>query len=134
MEKDFYRWSKLKNELERKRKKLFFHEREIWFCSLGTNIGHEQDGKQNLYERPILIVKKFNQNLFWAIPITSTQKTGSYYFSIPYNSKDYSAILSQLRILDKKRLQRKIYMISKEEHQMLKNKLQDILMKKNDPL
>ncbi len=31
----------------------------IW-CSIGINVGDEEDGKNELYERPVLVIKKFN--------------------------------------------------------------------------
>jgi len=35
MEKEYDNWNKLKKDLSTKKSKIFFHEREIWFCSLG---------------------------------------------------------------------------------------------------
>lgn len=37
---------------------ILFYEREIWWCSLGVNIGFEQDGTNDLFERPVLVIKK----------------------------------------------------------------------------
>lgn len=51
MEKDFLDWHKKKESLHKKDEKIYFHEREIWWCSLGLNIGDEQDGKNKNYSK-----------------------------------------------------------------------------------
>ena len=33
---------------------IFFYEREVWWCRLGANVGFEQDGKGEHFQRPIL--------------------------------------------------------------------------------
>ncbi len=58
MEKDFEAWHKKKVGIHKKPKTVFFHEREIWWCALGANVGNEQDGKGALFTRPVLILKK----------------------------------------------------------------------------
>jgi mRNA interferase MazF len=58
-EKNFEGWSKFKQKLDAHEtpRSLYFHEREIWWCSLGINVGSEFDGKNELFERPAVIVK-----------------------------------------------------------------------------
>lgn len=57
--KDFDTWSKEKKTLEQEgHDSLVFHEREIWWCSIGINVGDEQDGKNERFERPVLVLKK----------------------------------------------------------------------------
>jgi hypothetical protein len=58
MEKDFFGWAKVKANLHHKRKINYFNEREVWWCAMGANIGHEQDGKGKLWTRPVLILRK----------------------------------------------------------------------------
>jgi hypothetical protein len=36
----------------------FYHKREIWWCSLGVNVGFEQDGTGTNYDRPVLVICK----------------------------------------------------------------------------
>ena len=103
--KDFAGWSEYKAHLQTKAKPPFFHEREVWWTAIGHNIGSEEDGKGIKYARPVLIVRKFNQHLFWGIPLTTTQRTGKYYLNFMYTNKRLStAILSQLKAFDGKRL------------------------------
>ena len=42
MKKDFKSWHGKKESLHHEKERPFFHEREVWFCSLGVNIGFEQ--------------------------------------------------------------------------------------------
>ena len=57
-----------------KRKFPTIRQREIWWCSISINIGVEEDGKNNLYERPILVVRKFNRRHFMGVPLTTKIK------------------------------------------------------------
>ena len=128
MDQDYDNWSKLKKSLSREKSKIFFHEREIWYCSLGKNIGYEEDGKNELFERPILIIKKFNNDIFLSIPLTSSQKDNIYYYKYKLNSKEYSSILSQIRLLDRKRLSRKIGMIKGGDFKNILNNIRNFML------
>lgn len=126
MEKEYDNWNKLKKDLSTKKSNIFFHEREIWFCSIGKNIGYEEDGKNDLFERPILIIRKFNNNIFLAIPLTSSKKDNSYYHQYELGGKTYAGILSQIRLLDSKRLSRKIGMIRESDFCIIIKKIHSI--------
>ena len=51
MKKDFGKWHKKKTKVNEAEGTALFHEREIWWCSLGANIGHEKDGKNKKFEK-----------------------------------------------------------------------------------
>ena len=77
MQKDFDIWNKQKKLLNiRNITNLYFSERQIWWCSIGCNIGSEIDGKHINFERPVLILKKVNKAQFIGIPLTSKKKIG----------------------------------------------------------
>ena len=84
--KDYKNWHTSKIRLEREqfeeKKKPKFSERDIWWCSLGENVGYEQDGKHENFERPILILRKFSQDMFLGAPLTSSEK--EHPLRIPY--------------------------------------------------
>lgn len=124
---DYYNWNKQKIDIVRNKNRLFFHEREVWFTSLGLNIGFEQDGKGNNFLRPVLVIKRFSQEVLWCIPLTKRQKEGKYYFSFILNNKISVAILSQIRLIDSKRLQYKIGDIEKSDFFKIKEKLKLLL-------
>lgn len=128
MEKDFNGWNLEKITIENRHEEILFHEREIWWCSLGINIGFDQDGKNDLFERPVLIIKKFNRDVLLALPLTRTNKTNKYYYSLAQNEEENSSvILSQIRLISSKRLLRKMRMVPGEEFQQIVKRLKSLL-------
>ncbi|MCX6790354.1 MAG: type II toxin-antitoxin system PemK/MazF family toxin [Candidatus Kaiserbacteria bacterium] len=130
MKKDFTLWTPIKKELNNSDDtRLFFHEREVWYCHLGENIGFEQDGSDDTFLRPVVIIRKFNNEIFWGVPLTRTQKDLSFYFAfniqfeVGVSEEKSSAILSQIRLIDAKRLRRMIGYITMEDFTLLKKKL-----------
>jgi len=107
---DFDRWARLKAKLHffQDESRFYFQIREIWWASLGVNIGQEEDGKNDRYERPVLILKIFNRRLILVIPLSSRLKQGIYYYSFTFNNILNTALLSQLRIVSSKRLIRRV--------------------------
>ena len=121
MQKDFRRWHQRKTKLHEEKLRPFFHVREVWWCSLGANVGFEQDGKGRKFARPVLVFKKFNNEMCWAIPLSLKVKTKkeTAHFYEPITLDDNiprTALLSQLRLIDGKRLLLKIGMISSENY------------------
>ncbi len=128
MEKDFNKWNTKKSLVNNTHKTPFFHEREIWFCFLGANIGFEQDGRGDDFQRPVLILKKFNNEICWAIPLSKTSRRGKYYFAFQFNTTTTSvAILSQIKLIDAHRLSRKIGDIDETNFKSVIEKLKALL-------
>ena len=78
------------------------------------------DGKGLNFARPVLVFKKFNNETFWAIPLTTKVKVGKYWF--PVNLEDgvkRTAVLSQVRLVDAKRLYQKIGVLDEDNYQKL---------------
>ena len=126
--KKFDEWNEIKKKTDKYHKKLFFKERDIFYTKLGENIGYEQNGKGDKFQRPVVVLKKYNQNFFLGVPLTSVPKTGKYYFAFSFKKDVTSyAILSQVRAFDKKRLMKKIGMIPKDKFEELKICIKDLL-------
>ena len=126
--KDFDRWNELKKKLHIRNEEILFHEREIWWCSLGINVGFEENGKNEMFERPVLILRKFNKYILWIIPLTRSKKDGDYYYRITQGEEDDSVvILSQIRLISSKRLLRKMRMLKEPEFEDIKNKVKKFL-------
>lgn len=125
----FSEWNKKKYSIHTKNDThhVFFKEREIWWCAIGQNIGYEQNGKHANFERPILILKKYNQHLFVGIPMTTKNREGKYYFQSEYRGKMYTAILSQLRAYSSKRLLRKIRVLPESEFKTMRKNIFELL-------
>ena len=104
MEQNFYKWHEIKSELNRKVSEIILHDREIWWCSIGMNVGEETFGKGTKFTRPVLILKKLTQNSFMALPLTTKNKNGSWYVQVNFQGRIQVIMLNQARIMDKKRL------------------------------
>lgn len=123
----FISWTKLKVRIHFSEREIYFHEKEIWWASLGYNIGYEQNGKNDNFERPVLIIKTFNRHICWILPMSSKNKDNPYYYKINYQGEVYSIILSQLKLISSKRLLRKIRKISSEEFNEIKKAIRSYI-------
>ena len=106
----------------------FPKEGEVWLSALGKNVGYEQNGSGDNFARPVLIVKKFNNQMFWTVALSTKQKPFDFYhnFTDP-NNNDVSAILAQLKLLSVKRLDRKLYDLPEKQSREIKDKLKKFL-------
>ena len=106
--KAFQDWCKLKIALWGKSSKIVFKQSDIWWCSLGMNLGEEIFGKGVKFTRPVLVFRKFTSNSFLGLPLTAQEKQGSWYVGITIHGEKSYVMLNQARILDKKRLTNRI--------------------------
>ena len=127
MEKDFDNWNEFKKVLNEKQNIPFANSREIWWCSVGLNIGTEEDGKNELFERPIIILRVLNKNTLRIAPLTSKEKSDDHHFLISYHNRTGSVILSQIKTISSKRLSRKLTRLDKDQFEKLINKIRDVI-------
>ena len=114
MQKDFDGWNEEKKKTD-SNKGRFYHEREVWWCTLGINIGHEQDGVGREFRRPVLVLKALSRQTCLVIPISSVQHTHPMRISIGVvGDKEAQAIVSQMRVVDTKRFISRIDILKKE--------------------
>ena len=100
MEKDFDNWNIKKKNLNAVEIEslLNFHEREIWWCALGINIGIEME-----------VIKKFNKQMALIVPLTKSERETKYHYKLDLvGDKDSSVVLSQIRLLSGERFLRLI--------------------------
>jgi mRNA interferase MazF len=109
MKKDFDGWNKRKKKLDRVEFDQYVHEREVWWCAVGVNIGVEANGKHANFERPVLVLRKFNRHAVLVVPLTSRVKPNPYQWPFQHDGKLFAAVYSQMRLISTKRLLRKIY-------------------------
>ena len=128
MEKDFLGWARDQKKLEAKPINIIFHEREIWWCALGTNLGFEMDGKNELRTRPVLIVKSFNRHLLWVVPLTSKPKKGTFYLPVTHRGQTSYLVLSQLRAISSKRLLRQLWTLPQKRFAEVRERLRGFLV------
>jgi mRNA interferase MazF len=128
MHKDFDRWNELKKITNAKARSPFYHEREVWWCALGINVGSEQDGSSKEFRRPVLILKGFGKTTCLAIPLTTSPRKHPLRPSIGIVGKEEArALLSQMRVIDAKRLVRKIGMLDEEKFEQIREAARGML-------
>jgi mRNA interferase MazF len=119
--KNFLAWVQLKEKLHNQnRDKTIIKERDIWWCSIGCNVGDKVDGKSQWFNRPVLIIKKFNKNIFYGMPLTTKLKDNPYYVAFTFQGRTISAMLSHMRLLDKRRLQGKMGQLDQKDFNTVK--------------
>ena len=129
-DKEYDEWNKLKKEIQSGTDvpDYFPQEGEVWMSSLGKNIGFEQNGSGSNFSRPILVVKKFNNHMFWCASLSTKQKKFDFYYNFTDpNGEKVSVILAQLKLVSVKRLKRKLYDISSSDLIEIKGKLRKFL-------
>jgi mRNA interferase MazF len=103
--KNFDGWNVKKKEADSNGSKPpLFKERDVWWLSVGVNVGFEEDGKHGNFARPVLIIRKFNRYLFMGLPMSTKIKENKYYFKVTLQGKTVSVLISQLRAFSSKRL------------------------------
>lgn len=128
MQKDFDKWNEQKKEINERMDAPFYHEREVWWCALGVNVGFEQDGSGRQYDRPVLILKGLSAQTFVAIPLTTSKHEHPLRPSIGMlEGKEARALLSQVRMVDAKRLIRKIEYLEQTRFEDIRKAVRDML-------
>jgi mRNA-degrading endonuclease toxin of MazEF toxin-antitoxin module len=128
--KKFELWFPLKSSIDSQNKFPKYEEGQIWWCNVGENIGHEENGKGEMFLRPVLIIKKFNSRLFYGLPTSSIIKDNKYYFQINIKNKDISILLSQMRAMDAKRLLYKQARLPDSDFILVKKAISKIILGK----
>lgn len=101
----FYLWCKQKFVLHAESEPPLFKQGEVWWCSIGINVGSELYGKGDGFARPVLILKKFTRTTFLGLPLTLQEKSGTYFVETNLGGVARWVILSQARTWDARRLE-----------------------------
>lgn len=111
IKQQFVDWTKkkIRHHFAETTKEIYFHEGQIWWATMGKNVGFEMDGKHELFHRPVLILKKYNKDICFVIPLTSQIKCPLPWYQIPleFDVKPSVVNISQGRTISVKRLLRK---------------------------
>ncbi len=116
--KKFKEWIGLKEKID-SYKKIYpqFREGEVWWVSVGENIGVEISGKSADFSRPVLIYRKLSNEGFLGIPMSTKIKEGTWYSIIDFGNKKINIILSQVRVFSSKRMHTKMGELSKHDRE-----------------
>ena len=128
-EKRFDEWNELKKKLHKDNKVLICREREIWWASIGENIGTEINGKGENFLRPVLIVRKHGAS-FFGVPLSSKLHRGMWYNWFEYRGRIQCALLSQAKTISVNRLRYKMGRIPREDFERINGALSGLLFKK----
>lgn len=132
--KNFDEWNTEKKSIHTiKMPEFYINEREIWFTKMGENIGFEENGKKH-FLRPVLVIKKIG-NLFFTVAMTSKGKEkNSFYHKLseielqnPKYKNSSFLILSQVKVMDKRRFVEHVGNVSSKEFGRIKEKLRNTL-------
>ena len=109
----FFGWTKRKiahHFAETNGKEIFFREKEIWWAALGKNIGYEIDGKHELFERPVLVLRKYSSDMCFVLPFTTQIKKPEqwYQYVVVFGGIQSAINLTQGRSISSKRLLRRV--------------------------
>ena len=126
--KNFDNWNIDKQKINNINKNIWCQPRDIWWISLGENIGFEQDGKGENYLRPVIVLKSFGIFTALIIPLTTSQKENKYHIDLDIllGQKSF-AIITQIRLIDTKRLVEKKGKLDKALFLELKKSILDLL-------
>ena len=108
---------------------------EFWWASIGLNVGHEIDGKSQMFSRPVLILKRINNKTFLVIPGTYSEKKGYLFKKITFvDGKVGYFCLDQIRVINYKRLTEKCCeeIINVKDFDDIKNRIQSYFIKNNN--
>lgn len=119
--KHFREWIALKEKLDGHKLKMpHVNEGEIWWASVGENIGYEINGKSRLFTRPVLIFKKLSREFYLIIPLTTQNHKGTWYVNYRHQGKEVTACLQQVRAIDYRRLSTKLGTLEKDVLTLIK--------------
>lgn len=126
---EFDRWNKEKKRIEGSAgARASVRARDVWYCSIGKNIGVEVQGTGYRFERPVLILAKFNRHMFWGIPLTTQQHQFNFFynFSDP-DGRNVAANIAQLRLFSSKRVIRKLYKLDRGNFKQIQRRLKQLI-------
>lgn len=133
MLKDFDKWNSVKKKLDASHCVVDFAEKELWWCSIGLNVGSEQHSSSKDFSRPVVIVRKFTRDVFIGVPVTTKIKEERFRYRLIVNNTENDALLMQLRVFDRRRLIRKICVIDSSDFIKLKMQLNLLFNKTKTP-
>ncbi|HEY4508470.1 MAG TPA: type II toxin-antitoxin system PemK/MazF family toxin [Candidatus Paceibacterota bacterium] len=129
--KRFLEWIGLKEKLHSvTAPPPLFREGEIWWCSIGENVGSEINGKSKLFSRPVLVFRKLSGGTFLGLPTTSQERKGTWYVTITLGEIPSVVVLSQARVFDYKRLSTKIGQLESVEFKKVVKGFKDLYIGK----
>lgn len=128
MNKDFDAWNGQKKSIDSRTQRIHYHEREVWWCWLGLNVGFEQDGVGADYRRPVVILRGLGAQTCLVVPLTTSAREHALRPSVgKVAGIEARALISQLRVIDVRRLNQKIEYLPQSVFDILKKHVKDLI-------
>jgi mRNA interferase MazF len=128
MDFEYDNWNTVKKRIENSDHIApYYKDGDIWWISIGYNIGCEIYGKGKDYARPVLVLKRFNQESFIGVPLSSKYHRSRYYIPIIVKNKKVFALISQIRLFSTKRMIYKHTELDVKDYRRVLDNVFDIL-------
>lgn len=129
MHKDFDKWNTKKKQTHGHGDYLpLYHERQVRWCTLGVNVGYEQDGTGEGFSRPVLILKGFSRHVCLVVPLTTSRKSNPYHVPVGMvEGRDAYVVISQLRLIDTRRLYLLVHTVDVGTFDRIRKAVKDML-------
>jgi mRNA interferase MazF len=125
--KDFDNWIKLKKNLDGNiQRPPYVSEGDIWWVSIGENVGSEIGGKSKLFSRPAIIFRKLAHGFYFVIPTTTQKRKGNWYALFKHKGRSGVAGLHQARTIDYRRLSSKLGTLDANDFDNIKKGFKDL--------
>jgi mRNA interferase MazF len=119
--KRFLEWFGVKQRLhEAQHDPPLVSEGDIWWASVGENVGSEINGKSALFSRPVVIYKKLSHGFYFVVPTTTQERAGTWFVGFRQQDKAMLACLHQARSIDHRRLSSKLGTMDDEDFERVK--------------
>ncbi len=128
--KEFDEWNNKKKKIDvSEHKPPLVSVRDVWWASVGENIGSEIGGKSERFSRPVIVLKKLSHGFYFVIPTTSKEKEGSWFVSFKHQGKYMNACLHQARAIDYRRLSNKLGRLDVDDYTRVLEGFSDLYLK-----
>jgi mRNA-degrading endonuclease toxin of MazEF toxin-antitoxin module len=122
-------WTRVKASLMLSIKNVYPKLGEIWWASVGYNIGVEANGKNDDFERLVIILNVFNKDSVLIMTLTTKIKDNKFMFPITTSDSEFSAInMSQIRNISTKRLSRKLCDVAENDFKTIQQSARELLL------
>lgn len=126
--KPFDPWNEEKKLLDAQGSGRLYRAREVWWCKLGVNVGFEQDGTGAGHARPVLVLRAFSAHVCLVVPLSTSTKRNRFYLDIGIvDGERAAAIISQIRLVDTRRLENKICVLDKGTFETIKKTVKNMI-------
>src|ERR1700690_4239243 len=127
--KRFLEWIGLKERLHMAvHKAPLVSERDLWWASLGENIGSEINGNSSRFSRPVLVLRKLAHGFYLVAPTTTQPHVGSWYVHVQFADQKEYICLHQIRTIDHRRLYSKLGQIDTDSFILVKKGFQELYL------